>query len=54
MALKMRGLEGSGGVVQGALKNIDFAKEVKGNSMAGSQAGQSARGGRPAGRVRVA
>ena len=31
VALKMRGLEGHGGVVQGALKNIDSVKEVKGN-----------------------
>ena len=51
-ALKMRG--GFWGVVQGALKNIDFVKGVKGNLRTGSQAGQSARGVRPAGRVRVA
>ena len=42
------------GVVQGALKNIDSVKEVKGNLRAASRAGQSAQGGRPAGRVRVA
>ena len=52
--LKNERFGGFWGVVQRALKNIDFAKEVKGNLRAGSQAGQSARGGRPAGRVQVA
>ena len=47
--LKNERFGGFWGVVQGALKNIDSVKEVKGNLRAASRAGQSAQGGRPAG-----
>ena len=51
VALKMRGLEGPGGVVQGALKNIDSVKEVKGNLRAGSRAGGLGRADGEGGRL---
>ena len=39
------------GVVQGALKNIDFVKEVKGNLRAGSRAGGLGRAHAEGGRL---